>query len=442
LRCCGCDLVKEMERLPRDLIGKIAAYLCDSCQDIISLSLTCHEIYLTIHSYSSPLWYDLYCSLVHQYSLIFNPNISWKESVFDIYHFISQKSPIHLLSNSIKTLIPRSGHSINYFDEKYVIQFGGATNNFEMTHSYDLFVVYSNHSIQILRSNERFRLPIASRWLHTGSTIGRQSHKKVIIFGGHGVSDLYGDVLLLELWYPHNDGDDSQGQGQGQGEIPTVTCSRPISSQSRAPSPRGGHSAIVYDTHHDGTNSSIYIFGGKVDLGRLLSAGDEDPLTSLSNELWEMDCSDCLTASHVIQWKEIRTTTGSPPCPRYCHSAVCHDNSMMVFGGWTYGPRHQNIFLNDLFLYHIVDQTWSEVLTCGIPPSPRCQTALLFWTSLVSGEYSLSSDLTAQARRGYLVVYGGAYHSLEVRAISICSSHLIFTCTGRGRADSIWVESH
>jgi hypothetical protein len=397
-----------MERLPGDLIGKISSYLCDNCWDIISLSLTCRDIYSTIHFNSSHLWYDIYRSLVHQDHLIFKPNTLWKESVIDMYQFLHQESPIHIIHHPPQTLARRSGHSMNTFDQKHVIHFGGATTNFIMTNSYDLFIVYSDHSIQILKSFERFPIHIGSRWLHTGSTIGPTNARKVIIYGGHGLHHTFGDTLLLELWHLEMEGDI-------EGNIPTVTCSRPIYSQFPPPSARGGHSAIVYDTHKDGSNSSIYIFGGRL---QMISDGEE-PLASFSNEIWHMDCSDCLTPSRVIKWKPI-LPTGSYPHPRYCHSAVCYDDSMIVFGGWTIGHFHENIFLNDLHIFNVTNQTWNEVITCGIPPSPRCQTSLLFWNSLVSGGYSPSLNFTPGLQQGYLVVYGGAYHSLEV------SLHLFF----------------
>lgn len=54
--------------------------------------------------------------------------------------------------------------------------------------------------------------------------------------------------------------------------------------------------------------------------------------------------------------------TGTPPAPRYHHSAVVHDSSMFVFGGYT-GDIHSNSNLtnkNDLFEYRFQTGQWTE----------------------------------------------------------------------------------
>lgn len=54
--------------------------------------------------------------------------------------------------------------------------------------------------------------------------------------------------------------------------------------------------------------------------------------------------------------------TGVPPAPRYHHSAVVHDSSMFVFGGYT-GDIHSNSNLtnkNDLFEYRFQTGQWTE----------------------------------------------------------------------------------
>jgi hypothetical protein len=55
-------------------------------------------------------------------------------------------------------------------------------------------------------------------------------------------------------------------------------------------------------------------------------------------------------------------TTGKPPAPRYHHSAVVHESSMFVFGGYT-GDIHSNCNLtnkNDLFEYKFNTGQWLE----------------------------------------------------------------------------------
>lgn len=65
--------------------------------------------------------------------------------------------------------------------------------------------------------------------------------------------------------------------------------------------------------------------------------------------------------------------TGTPPAPRYHHSAVVHDSSMFVFGGYT-GDIHSNSNLtnkNDLFEYRFPNGQWTEWKFIGKTPVAR-----------------------------------------------------------------------
>ncbi|XP_026672159.1 leucine-zipper-like transcriptional regulator 1 isoform X2 [Ceratina calcarata] len=65
--------------------------------------------------------------------------------------------------------------------------------------------------------------------------------------------------------------------------------------------------------------------------------------------------------------------TGAPPAPRYHHSAVVHDSSMFVFGGYT-GDIHSNSNLtnkNDLFEYRFQTGQWTEWKFIGKTPVAR-----------------------------------------------------------------------
>lgn len=60
--------------------------------------------------------------------------------------------------------------------------------------------------------------------------------------------------------------------------------------------------------------------------------------------------------------------TGTPPAPRYHHSAVVHGSSMFVFGGYT-GDIHSNSNLsnkNDLFEYRFPTAQWIEWRFIGV----------------------------------------------------------------------------
>lgn len=65
--------------------------------------------------------------------------------------------------------------------------------------------------------------------------------------------------------------------------------------------------------------------------------------------------------------------TGTPPAPRYHHSAVVAGSSMFIFGGYT-GDIHSNSNLtnkNDLFEYKFLSAMWVEWKFSGRQPVPR-----------------------------------------------------------------------
>ncbi|CAH0765579.1 unnamed protein product [Bemisia tabaci] len=108
---------------------------------------------------------------------------------------------------------------------------------------------------------------------------------------------------------------------------------------------RSKHTVVAY-------KDAIYVFGG--DNGK-----------SMLNDLLRFDVKEKSwgRAFHM----------GTPPTPRYHHSAVVHENSMFVFGGYT-GNIHSNSNLankNDLFEYKFQTGQWIEWKFVGRTPVPR-----------------------------------------------------------------------
>lgn len=71
-------------------------------------------------------------------------------------------------------------------------------------------------------------------------------------------------------------------------------------------------------------------------------------------------------------WSRV-PSQGTPPAPRYHHSAVVHGSSMFVFGGYT-GDLHSNMNLtnkNDLLEYRFQTASWLEWKFTGKTPVPR-----------------------------------------------------------------------
>uniref|UniRef100_A0A3P8U4Q0 Leucine zipper like post translational regulator 1 n=1 Tax=Amphiprion percula TaxID=161767 RepID=A0A3P8U4Q0_AMPPE len=83
------------------------------------------------------------------------------------------------------------------------------------------------------------------------------------------------------------------------------------------------------------------------------------------NDLLRFDVKDC-------SWCRA-FTTGTPPAPRYHHSAVVYGSSMFVFGGYT-GDIYSNSNLknkNDLFEYKFATGQWTEWKVEGSLPVAR-----------------------------------------------------------------------
>ncbi|XP_063992111.1 leucine-zipper-like transcriptional regulator 1 [Diachasmimorpha longicaudata] len=108
---------------------------------------------------------------------------------------------------------------------------------------------------------------------------------------------------------------------------------------------RSKHTVVSY-------KDAIYVFGG--DNGK-----------RMLNDLLRFDVKE-------KSWGRA-FATGTPPAPRYHHSAVVHDSSMFVFGGYT-GDIHSNSNLtnkNDLFEYRFQNGQWTEWKFIGKTPVAR-----------------------------------------------------------------------
>jgi hypothetical protein len=109
------------------------------------------------------------------------------------------------------------------------------------------------------------------------------------------------------------------------------------------PAPREYHSAII-----DPIRQRMILFGGADDV-------------SLYNDTWSLDLTGTPTWSRLV-------TTGTPPSPRYRHTAIYDPNGdrMIVFGGNDGSPR------NEVWSLSLDGEAhWTLLTTSGTPPSPR-----------------------------------------------------------------------
>lgn len=108
---------------------------------------------------------------------------------------------------------------------------------------------------------------------------------------------------------------------------------------------RSKHTVVAY-------KDAVYVFGG--DNGK-----------SMLNDLLRFDVKE-------KSWGRA-FSNGIPPAPRYHHSAVVHEASMFIFGGYT-GDIHSNSNLtnrNDLWEYKFATGQWSQWFLSGRKPVAR-----------------------------------------------------------------------
>ena len=70
-------------------------------------------------------------------------------------------------------------------------------------------------------------------------------------------------------------------------------------------------------------------------------------------------------------------SNGVPPAPRYHHSAVVHETSMFIFGGYT-GDIHSNSNLtnrSDLWEYKFATGQWSQCFPAQSGRKPVARSA-------------------------------------------------------------------
>jgi hypothetical protein len=116
------------------------------------------------------------------------------------------------------------------------------------------------------------------------------------------------------------------------------------------------HSMVSY-------GNSFYLFGG------LRSSGLAD------STLWEFNIN-LNSWSALVPW-------GVPPSPRYLHSATVQRADMYVFGG----QSSSSLFLNDLFIYDIINNSWSEIVGQAIPQrSGHCAFFSMLGFHVVGGK--------------------------------------------------------
>jgi hypothetical protein len=164
-----------------------------------------------------------------------------------------------------------------------------------------------------------------------------------------------------------------------------VECHGPV------PSRRSGHTMLTIP----GTNNCI-VFGGSTES----NPADVANFSGLNDvyvaEISWNDVDGSQDEVYRADWKKI-TCSGDLPSPRWHHSAVVSNNTMVVFGGWRKRSPQESDgdgllqrtnssheFLNDVHILNMDTWVWKRITTSGITPNPRCQAPAF----LIRSEYT------------------------------------------------------
>jgi len=121
--------------------------------------------------------------------------------------------------------------------------------------------------------------------------------------------------------------------------------------------------------------------------------------SSTFNDLWQLDLSS-------RTWRR-PLAMGTYPSPKACATLVLHEDTLVLFGGWTHPslyPLHQSWKLfSELHVYHIQESRWSQVQPAERPPAMAGHSATVHGEAMVVfgglhkqrsiGHYTSSSDV-------------------------------------------------
>lgn len=184
----------------------------------------------------------------------------------------------------------------------------------------------------------------SSRFGHTANLV---SGSKMLIFGGWNGTDLFNDLFVLDL--------EAMAWSQPK-------CTGPT------PSPRQGHTSIQI-------GNNLLIHGGFFfDEDEQKAAGFRQGSQLKACYLNDIRILD----TEKFMWSRLRVS-GTPPLPRYGHTANISGSDIVIFGGWSLrsGLRErinmdENPVTIDYFLVlNTETMSWESGKYLGTPPLSR-----------------------------------------------------------------------
>mmetsp|Transcript_43253 Transcript_43253/g.99708 ORF Transcript_43253/g.99708 Transcript_43253/m.99708 type:complete len:573 (+) Transcript_43253:63-1781(+) len=176
-------------------------------------------------------------------------------------------------------------------------------------------------------------------------------------------------VTMATRLYLHGGADDKKAYGDLHLlEIEAMKWTE-LSTQGTAPLPRYGHSMKAY-------NADLVLFGGLVTDGSqgalLEDAGQSSAPPPFISGPWAhagtMDNSLYVLQTGSLRW-EATTCFGTPPSPRFFHSAAIVNDVYVVYGGC--GAADYSTPLGDIHTLDMRSYQWNSPSTSGEAPPPR-----------------------------------------------------------------------
>eukprot|EP00607_Mallomonas_marina_P002636 CAMPEP_0182436212 /NCGR_PEP_ID=MMETSP1167-20130531/80329_1 /TAXON_ID=2988 /ORGANISM="Mallomonas Sp, Strain CCMP3275" /LENGTH=401 /DNA_ID=CAMNT_0024628135 /DNA_START=559 /DNA_END=1765 /DNA_ORIENTATION=- len=195
------------------------------------------------------------------------------------------------------------------------------------------------------------------RWGHTLVSY----HSTLILFGGSCPGKVFNDVWTADI-----------SQCAHTDRVRWIKFDSALSTvSSGAPTPRGGHSAVVIGKY-------MYLFGG-------------NNLGASFQDLWRLDLD--LVRRLSVVWELLPSSTGllsRVPSSRIGHCAVPVGRFMLIYGGRDF---HRRAFCTGVYLYDTESGLWSLVnsISGAVPPrTGHCAlptpSGVLFFGGLVTND--------------------------------------------------------
>jgi len=460
--------------LDDSLLLSIFHYLPVRCLGRYSQSCKRTYLFLN-SSQAQWMWKMKYMELVHDSFHITIPNLDWRKRCIYFTNclnftnksnrYIHQPDQITSPSNSPLLItqfighgltIPRSGHTAHRIKfvsgREYVLLVAGSSHHFTFLSTFDILEVLPYGQLKTLGQQIKWSdgFDFIPRWLHAGITI----ENTVILFGGQPQpiepdAHFYFITFLSET---------SIHTGVFQPRLSshsTTYLTTPLPSQYlriAALPPLQGCTMTLdpiqqYTTTDNIPYYRIILFGGKsigndiyhnmLYIVHLFMSDYTMECFQLLDSCCDCNACNCLNcncknnnkySNNQKQFNSPLSSSSSfstssslpPPSPRYCASATLVNRLLYIFGGWYRNfptEEHylldspQEMFYNDMHVFHIDLLQWQGIEVHGHLPSPRCQHDLIPISrkQLLKAHNNNYEEVEQQQEpKEFLLLFGGA----------------------------------